>query len=135
MLRCNLTKSVELELIILMSLMTLLDKSNDTSWKRDLISKGFLQEDAVSALAQQKKNKSVLLNEQKLQFRLEKEARRSQKQIQTDILQKHNYNKISLSADNSPTQTPKCSPLPTPSTSSNRSSLRLKHRKSVSAMN
>ncbi|CAO3616626.1 unnamed protein product [Mucor fragilis] len=148
MLRCNLTKSRELELIILMSLMTVLDKSNDASWKRDPISKGVQDdirngggsgshtsssnssfvsppsastaamdhyEDPIPKKSQQKKHKVELLNDQKLQLMLEKDVRRSQKQIQLD--QKNH--KPSLSAGNSPNQTPKTSPLPTPSTSTN----------------
>ncbi|KAK4511805.1 uncharacterized protein ATC70_003804 [Mucor velutinosus] len=152
MLRCNLTKSRELELILLMSLMTVLDKSNDASWKRDPISKGVQDdirngggssshtsssnssfvsppsasstanshgmdhyEDPIPKKSQQKKHKVELLNDQKLQLMLEKDVRRSQKQIQLD--QKNH--KPSLSAGNSPNQTPKTSPLPTPSTSTN----------------
>lgn len=153
MLRCNLTKSRELELIILMSLMTVLDKSNDASWKRDPISKGVQDdirngggsgsssnsssfvspplaaapassnnngmdyyEDPIPKKSQQKKHKVELLNDQKLQLMLEKDVRRSQKQIQLD---QKNHTKPSLSAGNSPNQTPKTSPLPTPSTSTN----------------
>lgn len=139
MLRCDLTKSRELELIILMSLMTLLDKSDDGGWKRDPIGKGvqddvgnydtnissndsnnnnstivspIAYEDPIPKKAQQKKYKVELSNDQKLQFMLEKDVRRSQKQIQFD--QKHKP----LSAGNSPAHTPNVSPLPTPSASS-----------------
>lgn len=142
MLRCNLTKSRELELIILMSLMTLLDKSDDGGWKKDSISKGvkediiggynsnnnstehnnssnnnnsdvppFTYEDPIPKKSLQKKYKVELLNDQKLQLMLEKDVRRSQKQIQSDQKNKP------LSAGNSPSHTPKGSPLPTPSAS------------------
>lgn len=169
MLRCNLTKSRELELIILMSLMTLLDKSNDGGWKRDPISKGVQDditnssnnssnnnsfvsppsastiantaanaadyyEDPIPKKSQQKKHKVELLNDQKLQLMLEKDVRRSQKQIQYD--QKNH--KPSLSAGNSPAHTPKTSPLPTPSTSTNVMnnilSPRLSHQKSAALL-
>lgn len=139
MLRCDLTKSRELELILLMSLMTLLDKADDGSWKRDPIGKGvqddladycknnnnndikdnkddevltIAYEDPIPKKALQKKYRVELLNDQKLQLMLEKDVRRSQKQIQSDQKQKP------LSAGNSPSQTPKSSPLPTPSVSS-----------------
>lgn len=144
MLRCNLTKSRELELIILMSLMTLLDKSDDGGWKKDSISKGvkedmiggynsnvstehnsnsnnnsdvlpFTYEDPIPKKSLQKKYKVELLNDQKLQTMLEKDVRRSQKQIQSDQKNKP------LSAGNSPSHTPKGSPLPTPSVSTNNS--------------
>jgi hypothetical protein len=166
MLRCNLTKSRELELIILMSLMTLLDKSNDGGWKRDPIGKGvqddigvyndnnnnnsssssshdnidnsssivspIAYEDPIPKKAQQKKYKVEALNDQKLQFMLEKDVRRSQKQIQSDQKNKP------LSAGNSPNHTPKVSPLPTPSASSTNigiSSPRLTHQKSAGNLN
>lgn len=141
MLRCNLTKSRELELLILMSLMTLLDKSDDGGWKKDSISKGvqediigggynqpstaehnsnsntnsdvlsFTYEDPIPKKSLQKKYKIEALNDQKLQLMLEKDVRRSQKQIQSDQKNKP------LSAGNSPSHTPKVSPLPTPSVS------------------
>ncbi|KAI7898692.1 uncharacterized protein BX663DRAFT_523754 [Cokeromyces recurvatus] len=136
MLRCKLTKTRELELVLFMSLLTILDKSNDGSWKRDPISKGggvviahddtldkekkcIYYEDPIPKKEQQKKYKKELSNEMKLQTMFEKEVRRSQKQIQSDQKRQH---KKALSADNSPSQTPKTSPLPTPS-SSNRSLL------------
>lgn len=159
MLRCNLTKSRELELIILMSLMTLLDKSNDGSWKRDFVSKGgetqdeliynearetkkeptstvlpaIAYEDPIPTKSMQKKYKKEQLNDQKLQLLLEKDVKRSQKQIQTDQKQFM----TSLSADNSPAHTPKTSPLPTPSTSTSNiiRSPRLNHQKSMNALN
>lgn len=137
MLRCDLTKSRELELIILMSLMTLLDKSDDGGWKRDPIGKGvqddvgnydssndnsnnnssivspIAYEDPIPKKAQQKKYKVELSNDQKLQFMLEKDVRRSQKQIQFNEKRQK-----PLSAGNSPAHTPNVSPLPTPSVSS-----------------
>lgn len=164
MLRCNLTKSRELELIILMSLMTLLDKSNDGGWKRDPISTGVQEdivdyntsnisraennnnsivlpiayEDPIPKKSLQKKYKVELVNDQKLQLMLEKDVRRSQKQIQSD----QKYHKSSLSAGNSPAQSPKASPLPTPSTSTSThaaapaaaNDTRLKRQKSASAL-
>ncbi|CEP07238.1 hypothetical protein [Parasitella parasitica] len=128
MLRCKLTKSRELELIILMSLMTLLDKANDGSWKRDPISKG-VQDDLTNGSNSSSSNSSFVsppvaaaTNDyyedpipKKSQQKKHKDVRRSQKQIQLD--QKHQ--KSSLSAGNSPAHTPKTSPLPTPSTSTN----------------
>ncbi|GAA5804796.1 hypothetical protein HPULCUR_010303 [Helicostylum pulchrum] len=158
MLRCDLTKSRELELILLMSLMTLLDKSDDGGWKRDSISKGvqdvgdynknnnnndiidsndemvspLAYEDPIPKKALQKKYKVELGNDQKLQLMLEKDVRRSQKQIQFD--QKHKP----LSAGNSPSHTPKGSPLPTPSVSSTQvepKSPRLTRQKSACNLN
>lgn len=159
MLRCKLTKSRELELIILMSLMTLLDKSNDGGWKKDQISMGMQDdilesykkaaannsnnvvdnevlpvayEDPIPKKAQQKKYRKELLNDQKLQLLLERDVKRSQKQIQSD----HRSQKSSMSADNTPTQTPKTSPLPTPSSSSTfvRSPTALTRQKSASLL-
>jgi hypothetical protein len=151
MLRCNLTKPRELELIIVMSLMTLLDKSNDGGWKRDPISTGIQDdtlgyntscisqpennnriayEDPIPKKALQKKYKAELSNEQKLQLMLERDARRSQKQIQSD----HKHHKPSLSAGNSPAQSPIVSPLPTPSTSTHAATPRLARQKSASVL-
>lgn len=157
-LRCKLTKSRELELIILMSLMTLLDKSNDGSWKKDQVSKGLVQEDIFESYrkketvtneedsvvlpiayedpipkkAQQKKYRTELLNDQKLQLLLERDVKRSQKQIQSD---QKSHKKPSISAGNSPAHSPKASPLPTPSSSTNlfRSPI-LTRQKSASAL-
>ncbi|KAI7889765.1 uncharacterized protein EV154DRAFT_552769 [Mucor mucedo] len=159
MLRCDLTKSRELELIILMSLMTLLDKSDDGGWKRDPIGKGVqddvgnyenansndssnnnstivsptVYEDPIPKKAQQKKHKVELSNDQKLHFMLEKDVRRSQKQIQFDQKKQK-----PMSAGNSPAHTPDVSPLPTPSASSTNvtiASPRLTRQKSACNLN
>ncbi|KAI8369948.1 hypothetical protein BD560DRAFT_122977 [Blakeslea trispora] len=118
MIRCNLNKSHQLELILIMSLLTLLDKSNDGEWKKDNVS----QEIAVPLESikkadekriQQKKQKAGQLNDLKLEMMLEKDARRSRKQMQMD------EKRLPVSAGNSPLHSPKMSPLPTPTTSLN----------------
>src|SRR6478735_7404855 len=116
MLRCELSQSKELELLLLVSLITLLDKSDDGGWKRDPISKGVQDDIAVLPSAggrlQEKKQKMERTNEQKLQLMLDKDVRRPQKQMQAD------HKKHPSSVGNSPAQTPKKgSPLPTPTVS------------------
>lgn len=128
MLRCELSQSKELELLLLVSLITLLDKSDDGGWKRDPISKGVQDDIAVLPSAggrlQEKKQKMERTNEQKLQLMLDKDVRRSQKQMQAD------HKKHPSSVGNSPAQTPKKgSPLPTPTVSAN--SLKQAKRKSA----
>ncbi|CAO3696112.1 unnamed protein product [Rhizopus stolonifer] len=99
-LRCEISQSKELELLLLVSLITLLDKSDDRGWKRDSIGQDIQDNSsppAVSGQTQQKKKKVERTNEQKLQHMLEKDVHRSQKQMQ----------KNPLSSGNSPAQTPK----------------------------
>jgi hypothetical protein len=87
-----------------MSLLVLLDKSDNNSWKRDPISKGIKEEtplnDTASSVstpsgvpfdypvpekALRKKMKAERNNEQKLKVMIEKGVRKSQKQLQTDL--------------------------------------------------
>ncbi|KAI8082558.1 uncharacterized protein B0P05DRAFT_570795 [Gilbertella persicaria] len=114
MSRCHLTQFDRLEPVLILSLLTLLDKSKDGDWKKDTVSKGDILDDLdtqpIPKKAQQKKQKAELLNDQKLQLMVNKDVRRSQKQIQLD-------EKYSMSAGNSPAHSPKGSPLPTPSSS------------------
>ncbi|KAI9250627.1 hypothetical protein BY458DRAFT_482722 [Sporodiniella umbellata] len=111
MLRCELSQTKELELILFMSLITLLDKSDDRGWKRDSISRG-IQESvpspAISEQVEEKKKKIEHTNDQKLNLMLEKDLRRSHRQIQ----------RYPSSTGSSPIQTPQESPLPTPTVSS-----------------
>ncbi|KAI8884343.1 hypothetical protein K501DRAFT_217885, partial [Backusella circina FSU 941] len=102
--RCYLTQSRELELLLFMSLLILLDKSDNNSWKRDPISKGIKEDttlnDSVSngstisgapfeypipEKALRKKIKAERNIEQKLKVMIEKGVRKSQKQLQSDF--------------------------------------------------
>ncbi|CAO3619368.1 unnamed protein product [Mucor hiemalis] len=123
MLRCNLTKSRELELLILMSLMTLLDKSDDGGWKKDSISKG-VQEDIIGGGYNQtstvEHNTNSNTNSDVLSFTYEDPI--PKKSLQKKMCDDLKTNPVGpknkpLSAGNSPSHTPKISPLPTPSVS------------------
>ncbi|KAI8358482.1 hypothetical protein EDC96DRAFT_483512 [Choanephora cucurbitarum] len=132
MLRCNLSQPHQLELILIMSLMTLLDKSNDGEWKKDNVS---IEEvitapplESTKATNEKKVQQKKQLNDHKLEMMLEKDARRSRKQMQMS------EKRLPMSAGNSPSQSPKISPLPTPTTSASQmmmlSDFRLQHSQS-----
>ncbi|KAI8974466.1 hypothetical protein BDB01DRAFT_838692 [Pilobolus umbonatus] len=142
--RCGLTHSRELELIILTSLMTLLDKSDGGNWKKDSIeldlgeyddtwnkptSPTEIYDDPLPHKALQKKQRMERINEQKLQVMLEKDAKRSNKQLLSD------QKKRPLSNNTSPTRSPSFSPIPSPSVSAHHVTSNITKQKSAVASN
>ncbi|KAI9305808.1 hypothetical protein BJ944DRAFT_230056 [Cunninghamella echinulata] len=125
-LRCQIKDQQAMELLLLISLMTILDKSDDTNWKKET-SQGtlFLTPNEVPSIQhhehqqhnreikeQQQKVKSEREIEQRLQDMLEKEVKRSQKQI------KRQSGQVYAASSSSVTSSPFDSPHPSPTNSS-----------------
>ncbi|KAI8081734.1 uncharacterized protein BX664DRAFT_199714 [Halteromyces radiatus] len=133
--RCQVEDVQAMELILITSLMTILDKADDNGWKKETSSGHlFLEPNEIPSIhhpdddnhhtlkkkqkEQLQKEKSERNNEQRLQWMLEKDVRRSQKQ-----LLKQGY----ASHQQSPLGSPKMSPVPSPSTSTHDLQQQLEH--------
>ncbi|ORX62852.1 hypothetical protein DM01DRAFT_1379463 [Hesseltinella vesiculosa] len=119
--RCNVQDDHGLELVLVTTLMTILDKADDTRWRKEVQHGGaFLEinevpgmhpptEETTDKKQQQRKEKNERDIEQRLQWMLEKDVRRSQKQLRKQT--------VVHSQQTSPSGSPLATPLGSPTAS------------------